>query len=312
MKNKPHPETNRDILISFVIPIYNSSQYIEKTISSITKSMKNRNDYEIILIDDCSSDIEIIKLAIKNKINIKLIEKEVKSNASESRNIGICHSLGEFIFLLDSDDKILEGYIEHRIRKHKENSYGICFGNFLHNNKNQDVKEYLTEDFKKYLFIDKGDIRSSTISIYKKKYKGTLFDENQDKHQDWGFGINAYKNNENIGFDKKPLVIIDSKENEYRMSNSMNILASKYFIDNFELRANEICMFVRRHALLAIESSETESATFLKDKLKDNIYSMDIKYKTLSILYYLILCVPKGVAMKLLTMRAFLKNTVKL
>ncbi|MCB0750666.1 MAG: glycosyltransferase, partial [Ignavibacteriae bacterium] len=73
---------------SIVIPIYNSSTYIEKNLISNISRIDKNDRYEIILVDDCSADIEKIKQIINKYENIFVIEKEKKSNAADSRNIG--------------------------------------------------------------------------------------------------------------------------------------------------------------------------------------------------------------------------------
>lgn len=55
-----------------------------------------------------------------------------------------------------------------------------------------------------------------------------MFDPLQFKHQDWGFGIRAYDNKENIIFDEQPFVKICSGRHR-QMSSRMNIDASDYF-----------------------------------------------------------------------------------
>jgi len=303
MKPAPTITVSNKTLISFVIPIYNSSEYINRTIESIKNSVNRREDYEIILVDDCSDDIDIIENRFKSQKNIKIIRKDRKTNASESRNIGIEESCGEFIFLLDSDDKIIKGYIEHRIKLHLQNDFGIYFGNFISHKKNQNIHSYSGQDFKSYIFIEQGDIRSSTISIYKKNYKGTLFDNMQNKHQDWGFGIRAYENNEKIGFDIMALIDIDDKVNINRMSNKMNIGASKYFIEKYQLNPNETCMFVRKHLSVTLETSDRKSKEFLKEIIKNNFLQMTLKFQALSTCYYFLLCLPEIALRTLLRLR---------
>jgi len=94
------------IIFSIVIPTYNSKNTILKCIEScINQSYK---EFEIIVVDDCSSDdtIEIIKeYKVKNNIDNIIIEKlNVNGGASVARNIGIKIARGTYVALLDSDD----------------------------------------------------------------------------------------------------------------------------------------------------------------------------------------------------------------
>ena len=90
-------------LVSIVVPIYNTEQYISKCIESlINQTYKN---LEIILIDDGSTDnsFNICKKYQKEDERIKLFHKE-NGGVSSARNYGIKKATGEYICFCDSDD----------------------------------------------------------------------------------------------------------------------------------------------------------------------------------------------------------------
>ena len=90
-------------LVSIVVPIYNTEQYIPKCIESlINQTYKN---LEIILIDDGSTDnsFNICKKYQKEDERIKLFHKE-NGGVSSARNYGIKKATGEYICFCDSDD----------------------------------------------------------------------------------------------------------------------------------------------------------------------------------------------------------------
>ena len=93
------------MLISVVIPVYNVEKYLEKCIESVLA--QTFTDYEIILIDDGSTDkCPIICDNYAGKYDfIKVIHKK-NGGAAEARNIGTSCALGEYIIYLDSDDYI--------------------------------------------------------------------------------------------------------------------------------------------------------------------------------------------------------------
>ena len=84
--------------LSVVIPAYNSSKYIEETLSSILN--QTRPPFEIIVINDGSTDntAEIV-----SKYPVRLINKH-NQGPSETRNRGILESKGNWIAFLDADD----------------------------------------------------------------------------------------------------------------------------------------------------------------------------------------------------------------
>jgi len=92
--------SEKEPLVSVVMPVYNSEKYLQRAIDSVfNQSYKN---YEFIIIDDGSTDgsVEIIN-EYKNKI---VYVYQENAGASAARNKGIEVSKGELIAFLDSDD----------------------------------------------------------------------------------------------------------------------------------------------------------------------------------------------------------------
>ena len=85
------------------MPNYNSSKTISKTLDTI----KNQSfkDFEIIVVDDHSTDNSTIKIshALKN-YKIKLIKLNKNGGPAKARNIGIKKARGKYIAFIDSDD----------------------------------------------------------------------------------------------------------------------------------------------------------------------------------------------------------------
>ncbi len=249
---------------SVVIPVYNSSSYIAETIESVALSCSEIT-FEIIVVDDVSDDIEKLRRILKKYSYVRLIEKCNKSNASESRNIGIQNAQYNYIFLLDADDFFTKDYVNHRLNLMQSKNYGVFFGAYNAVSPNGIAKphilQYSGNDMREYLFTQGGDIRTSTISINRAHHKDTLFDEKQWKHQDWGFGIRCFNNNEDIYYDNVPLINICSGRH-FQMSGKMNIEASKYFIKQYLKDASYYPSFVFMHYLKAVIQSDQKAIEY--------------------------------------------------
>lgn len=90
------------MMFSIVIPNYNSEKWIEKCINSVlNQSYKN---FELIIVDDVSTDnsVEIIKSY--NDPRIKLIELKEKRYNGGTRNVGVENATGDYLLFLDCDD----------------------------------------------------------------------------------------------------------------------------------------------------------------------------------------------------------------
>lgn len=252
------------MIFSVVIPIYNSSSYIVATLDSIRTASRGMV-YEVILIDDCSTDIHDVKTLLESYSEVKLVEKYKKTNAADSRNIGFELTSSDFVFFLDSDDHFVGNIIDRRIAIHKNESAGVVFGNYITCNDSvmmaSSLPIYAGEGFRDYLFLSDGDCRTSTISVYKKLHKGTLFDSNSNKHQDWIFSILCSDNNENVVFDEVPSVLINV-ERAGRMSSSMNIKASTYFCDEYLSDKKHLNVFSKKHWMSMICNKDINACNF--------------------------------------------------
>lgn len=111
-------------LVSFIVTSYNYEKYILKTLESI-KSQTYTN-FEIIVVDDCSSDksVEFIEqfIACNQDLKITLIKQEKNSGQLSAMIRGLREARGQFVSFIDSDDVLLPDYAKNHIRVHLETS----------------------------------------------------------------------------------------------------------------------------------------------------------------------------------------------
>ena len=111
-------------LVTFVVTSYTYEKYILKTLESI-KAQTYKN-FEIIVVDDCSSDnsCEIIEDFISDNQDLKitLIKNETNQGQLASMIRGLENAKGQFISFIDSDDILLPEYAQSHIRVHMETS----------------------------------------------------------------------------------------------------------------------------------------------------------------------------------------------
>ena len=102
---------------SIIITCYNSEKYISQCIESCI-NQKNYKNYEIIIVDDGSTDSskKIIK-KYKKKINFINLKKNI--GIEKSVNLALKKSLGKFVIRLDSDDIFLDNILYENIEKLK-------------------------------------------------------------------------------------------------------------------------------------------------------------------------------------------------
>lgn len=93
-----------DNMISIIMPLYNAERFLNETLQSIRN--QTYTNYELICVDDCSTDrtFEMLQQAMKIDGRIRLLHNNVRSGAAVSRNKGMEEAKGEYLAFLDGDD----------------------------------------------------------------------------------------------------------------------------------------------------------------------------------------------------------------
>lgn len=102
-------------MISIIIPLYNSEEYIAPCLESVLK--QSYDDYEVLVIDDGSKDASADIVAEYSKSNSKIkLFSQSNSGVSAARKKGVEFAQGEWIMFLDSDDILLHNALEVLMR----------------------------------------------------------------------------------------------------------------------------------------------------------------------------------------------------
>lgn len=95
---------------SVIIPLYNKENYVENTLKSVLD--QSFQDFEVLIIDDCSTDKSKQKVSPFVCEKIKIIQHQTNKGLSASRNTGIQNSNSNFLAFLDADDTWDKNYLE--------------------------------------------------------------------------------------------------------------------------------------------------------------------------------------------------------
>lgn len=99
--------------ISIIIPVYNKFELINRCLDSIF-SQSTQYSYEVILVDDGSTDDSVKLIKARNESNIVLYEQQ-NAGPSAARNKGVELSHGKYCAYLDADDYWGDGFIEKTV-----------------------------------------------------------------------------------------------------------------------------------------------------------------------------------------------------
>ena len=164
-------------MVSIVVPIYNS----EKTLSACVQSISDQSysDYELILIDDGSTDCsgqmcDELQDAWKAQGKQCQVIHQSNRGVSAARNCGIEHAKGKFFVCVDSDDLLESCYLEDLVRAaedHPECGYVLCgfrCTSHVHDYIFSDKEEMSLLDRTQYMLLyDRILIQSPWLALYK-------------------------------------------------------------------------------------------------------------------------------------------------
>ena len=112
-------------LVSIIMPSYNTARYIKNSIDSVlAQTYKN---WELLIVDDCSTDNTDEIIAQFNDSRIKYVKNEKNSGAAVSRNRALAQAKGKWIAFLDSDDLWAPEKLEKQLKFMAENGYAFSY-----------------------------------------------------------------------------------------------------------------------------------------------------------------------------------------
>lgn len=164
--------------VSIIVPVYNREKIIRPCIESINSQTYDKSKWEVIFIDDASTDnsVNTIESLIDKNINCRVIRRAVGSgNASAPRNEGIKASSSKYVFFLDSDDYVDSQLLENGMAMALKNDSDIVYVKMKGIGRNTAVRPF------KVKFVDNADIQKNHLirflSIFK-FYKVDLLKKN--------------------------------------------------------------------------------------------------------------------------------------
>lgn len=117
--------TYEDKLVSIIVPVYNSEDYLAQTMDSVQQ--QTYPNWEMLLVDDCSTDAsaEIIGEYARKDPRIRYIKLSENSGAAIARNTGLEAARGRYIAYLDADDLWFPQKLERQLDFLSRNNVGF-------------------------------------------------------------------------------------------------------------------------------------------------------------------------------------------
>jgi len=228
---------------SVVIPTRNRCALLHRAIQSVLK--QTFTDFEIILVDDASTDQTQLMVKDIKDDRIHYIHLEYKSGGAKARNTGIENSNGEYVAFLDDDDE----WLPEKLRKQIDCLYantqtGICYTGrqtmrqrkLIGFGKRYSFKYPPYEDHFRSIMSDNFIGITSSVIIPRNiliEVKG--FDENLPCFQDYDLFIRILKRWKAFGINE-PLVryYLGSNTEHVSFTREKVEFASKYLIEKYK------------------------------------------------------------------------------
>lgn len=124
--------------LSYIIPVYNGESIIKECLDSIFCQNLPIQDFEVLVIDDCSTDstFSVLNDYAHSHSNMTIFRQQTNHRQGAARNVGINNATGKYITFVDADDKVESG-IQNAIEYAcKMNDDIICAGVLYNSNDN--------------------------------------------------------------------------------------------------------------------------------------------------------------------------------
>ncbi|WP_368084887.1 glycosyltransferase family 2 protein [Vibrio splendidus] len=183
-------------LVSIVMPAYNASDYIVASIDSVIK--QSYENWELIIVNDCSSDnTSDILYSIDNE-KIKVINNLKNNGVALSRNVAISHAKGQYLAFLDSDDLWLEDKLMLQVKALESNQNAIsCHTSYDRINSNGEFLCNVTAVEKvNFKLMLKGNFIGNLTGIIDRNKIFFDISQKKVKHEDYLMWLEILKSND--------------------------------------------------------------------------------------------------------------------
>ncbi len=232
-------------LVSIVLPVYNGSKYLADAIESCLN--QTYNNWELIIVDDCSTDItpSIVAEYIKKDLRIKYIRHTTNRKLPGALNTGFGMAKGEY-FTWTSDDNLYHPKaIEEMIKFLQRNSQiDVVYTDYtIINEEGSIIKNQIVEE--PNVLIYRSCI--GACFMYKSEVHNCLngFDENLFLVEDYDFWLRAFRHftmkplHKNLYFYRRHSQSLTDQYNERIFLLTRKVMA-RYEAKDFQLNIDDI------------------------------------------------------------------------
>ena len=186
-----------DDLVSVIMPAYNAGKFLEGSIASVMQQTYDK--WELIIINDCSTDNTFDILKNVNDPRISIINNESNLGVAETRNHGLMKAKGQYLAFLDSDDIWLKSKLKVQLIELKANVNAVCCHTSFQriDESNNIIGRVNAVDYVDYKLMQKGNFIGNLTGIIDRNKINLDIQQKRVKHEDYLMWLEILK------FDKK-------------------------------------------------------------------------------------------------------------
>lgn len=235
------------MLVSIITPLHNAEQYIGFTIESVLK--QTHQNWEMIIVDDNSSDNSISMVKNYDDDRIKLIQLHENHGPALTRNKAIEESKGTYISFLDADDLWTPTKLEKQLNFMTKHDLSFSYASyFLIDEQGNALGEFETSPTITYTSMLKTCSVGCLTAIYDAEKLGKIYMKNIPKGQDYTLWLEimqqinetqgileplAYYRIQNTSVSSNKFNAIKAQWRIYRNIQNLNIFQSAYYFIHY-------------------------------------------------------------------------------
>ncbi|MCU8055572.1 glycosyltransferase [Shewanella sp. SM34] len=226
-------------LVSIIMPSYNSGKTISDAIQSVLS--QTYSDWELIIIDDFSTDLTLSIINSFCDSRIKVISMESNSGSPvKPRNCGILQAAGDYISFLDSDDIWFPNKLEIQLSEMQSKGYFVSHSSY--NRVDVDgllLKSVYTPTFVDFNKLLHGNCIGNLTGIYNSNVLGKFYQKDIG-HEDYLMWLQILSKSPSLGI-SQPLAayrVVDSSVSSNKLKAMMwhyNILKHEMNLASFKV-----------------------------------------------------------------------------
>lgn len=270
--------------ISVILPVYNCEKFVSDAVQSVLN--QTFSDFELLIIDDCSTDATVSIIQSFSDERINLIIKEKNSGYTDSLNYAISIAKGNYIARMDGDDVCLPTRFQKQIEAMESNEDVILCGTAIQIIDSDKILKHPTnhDDIKVKLCFSNAFFHPS-VMFRKEVFAQFQYDKKFEPAEDYDLWTRLVFKGKVMNIDEVLLKYrvhqnqISNYKNEVQM-NAMAIAQLRMFQKLFEKETIEMALYNQAFKYNTVNSiSEFKSILNLFKKIQTNNNQLGIYKK---------------------------------